>query len=138
MDRKTIRKILLPLVAAAVLFAGCSGAENESTGTGPARHRLMLTQEKTVRRNTFRENKDFAEFLHQSREGFYIPGLSQYMIPQGISASRDTGLTYISAYSVSPLVSSVIAAVDTETGILKAEYCSIMKMEARSAVMYGE
>ena len=122
MNRKIIRKLLLLIIAAVVIFAGCSGTENENTETISAVHRVMLTQEKTVKRNTFLQNQDFSEFLEQARQGFYIPGLSQYMIPQGIAVSRDTGLTYISAYSISPLVSSVIAAVDTETGILKAEY----------------
>ena len=122
MDRKILKKMILLLAAAVMLLAGCGSTGNADAETVPMKHRVTLTQEETVRKKTFQQNQDFSEFLESSRQGFYIPGLAQHMIPQGISASGETGLTYISSYAASPLVSSVITAVDSETGVLKAEY----------------
>ena len=113
---------LLSLVLAGVLLTGCSREPAPVPEPTEAPGAMTLTQEKTVKREKFRDNPDYEAFLSAARQGSYVPGLAQHLIPQGITASETTGLTYVTAYGAAPTTPSVIAVLDTETGTLQGEY----------------
>lgn len=82
---------------------------------------MKLTQESSVSKEKYLKESDFEEFLSLAQQQFVIPGLKQASVPQGMSYSEKTGLIYISSYYTVE-VSSVLSAVNAETGELCAEY----------------
>ncbi len=86
---------------------------------------LKLDQTSTVSSETYLGKSDYEDFLFMMDSDSVIPGLADNYIPQGITISANTGLTYVSSYYKDPddtskKKPSVITVL--EGGVLVAEY----------------
>ncbi len=82
--------------------------------------------------NTFA--KEFKTFAKMTEKAFVIPGLNEYIVPQGISYRSDKDRFYLSGYFKSGALSSVICAVDAKIGKSVGEY---VLCEADGTPFYG-
>ena len=112
------------------IFTGCAH-KDEPRNSAPDEkndeiiipdNELKFTQEKVVKRDKFLEKDVFSQFLSNAEQGFLVPGLAQFFIPQGISFSEKPGLIFISNESAIPDAPSVISAVDAKSGELVGEF----------------
>ena len=80
-----------------------------------------FTQEGTVSTNVFPE---YTKFNGAFEAEYLIPALKQKMIPQGMDVWQEKGLILVSGYfkSTSHHATSVIVAIDIETGAYVGEY----------------
>lgn len=121
------KQFLSAMVLCLCLLYGCGGtAVPPAQETAPAEtdtgDALTLTQAPSVSREKYMGEDDFAPFLSQAEKKYLIPGLNQAAIPQGMSYCESTGRVYISAYYKADTLSSVILALDAESGAFVAEY----------------
>ena len=65
---------------------------------------------------------DYNEFYSMAERAFLIPGLNEYVVPQGITYSEKTNCFYLSGYFQSSMRRSVICVVDASTGEAVGEY----------------
>lgn len=65
---------------------------------------------------------DYDEFNSISERVFLIPGLNEYVVPQGIDYSEKTNCFYLSGYFQFSMRRSVICVVDAATGQAVGEY----------------
>lgn len=65
---------------------------------------------------------DYDEFNSISERVFLIPGLNEYVVPQGITYSEKTNCFYLSGYFQFSMRRSVICVVDAATGQAVGEY----------------
>ena len=65
---------------------------------------------------------DYDEFNSISEAVFLIPGLNEYVVPQGIDYSEKTNCFYLSGYFQFSMRRSVICVVDAATGEAVGEY----------------
>lgn len=64
----------------------------------------------------------YDEFNSVSEKAFVIPGLNEHATPQGLTYRKDRNMFYLSAYFYGQVTTSVIFAVDAQTGEKVAEY----------------
>lgn len=64
----------------------------------------------------------YDEFYSVSEKAFVIPGLNEHATPQGLTYRKDKNMFYLSAYFYGQVTTSVIFAVDAQTGEKVAEY----------------
>ena len=99
-----------------------SALSSEYTGDEPA-----LRQDSVKKANTkWGENEGFwegyDEFYSVSEKAFIIPGLNEHATPQGLTYRKDKNMFYLSAYFYGQVTTSVIFAVDAQTGEKTSEY----------------
>lgn len=65
---------------------------------------------------------EYNAFVKMTEKMFVIPGLNEYVVPQGISYRADKNQFYLSGYFKSSALNSVICVIDAQTGISVGEY----------------
>lgn len=65
---------------------------------------------------------DYDEFNSMSERAFLIPGLNEYVVPQGLAYSAEQNRFYLSGYFQKSMRRSVICVVDAATGQAIGEY----------------
>ena len=70
--------------------------------------------------NTF--SGEYNAFAQMTEKMFVIPGLNEYVVPQGISYRKDKSQFYLSGYFKSSALNSVICVIDAKTGMSVGEY----------------
>lgn len=113
-------------LALCVLLAGCGDGTSAETSDAagaslpPGERGMRFTLEQAVANPRF--GRDHDEFLSRARPLFYIPGLNQGLVPQGLGYCAADGRVYISNYVPVEGSPSVITVVDAQSGELEAEY----------------
>lgn len=83
-------------------------------------------EEFVYRQSTHRDANTFADeyagFTQMAEKVFVIPGLNEYVVPQGISYRKDTNQFYLSGYFKEGALNSVICVIDAQTGNYVGEY----------------
>ena len=87
----------------------------------------ILRQDSVKKANTkWGEDEGFwegyDEFYSVSEEAFIIPGLNEHATPQGLTYRKDKNMFYLSSYFYGQVTTSVIFAVDAQTGEKTSEY----------------
>lgn len=134
-----MKKILSTIICATALAAALSAcgtekapaptpeAESEilnqtAAESGEESTELKFTQEKVVKKDKFLENEAYSDFLSRSEQEFLVPGLAQFIIPQGITFDAQSSHVFISNYSAVPDAPSTVAAVDAKSGKITGEF----------------
>ena len=67
-------------------------------------------------------NPDYDTFNSMSERVFLIPGLNEYVVPQGLAYSEKNNCFYLSGYFQTSMRRSVVCVVDASTGLAVGEY----------------
>ena len=115
--KRLTNKIICGILAITTMFLF-------ACGTPVVEEEGPITQRSVVESNDFSANDNYAEFLSKAKTDFIVPALSEGLVPQGMDASEESDLIFISGYfkSYDKHPSSMIVTVDGKTGKLKGYY----------------
>ncbi|MBQ9414390.1 MAG: dockerin type I repeat-containing protein, partial [Clostridia bacterium] len=85
-----------------------------------ASEEMTFTQEQVIATETYLSESKYQTFLSAAQRGTRVAGLTNSMVPQGLTQSQTTNLTYVSAYSSNNGCSAI--TVYDVFGRFRAEY----------------
>ena len=82
--------------------------------------KFFFTQATHDKANGTRE--EYNDFYAMSEKAFIMPGLNEWVIPQGITYRKDKDCFYVSGYFWRSMRKSVIFEIDAKTGVCTGQY----------------
>lgn len=111
-----MKRILLFSLALILVFSAFTGCSANVVKNGSISKEL--TQTKVVLKELPENREEFSEFFKIAKPVFFIPGLFEGFIPQGLCYSPENELIIISGYYPKKEFSSRLAVIDNTTGEL--------------------
>ncbi len=105
--------LLFAALTAFTFISACGNKVVKSKKTSP-----ILTQTKVVLDSLPTEKEEYSDFFAAARPVFFVPGLLEGFIPQGLCYSPDEELVIISGYYMKSQFPSRLAVIDNKSGEL--------------------